>query len=499
MPIPQIRLGLYFLPQLFQVGLPILIFPLVTIVLGAEDFGIYALVTGFTGIGGVLATLGLPYVFSNRFPAANADERCRIATTQLLLCLAAAAVFAVLFVVAWETLAGHWEPVRRVPTSAVILAAAATALGIPWAIALEIIVLTGRARAYAVTTVAQSIATCAAVLTALFVFNLGVVSLFVGLLATALVGLVAALAILAPYMKPLFDRNVAKENFLVGLPLALSNGIDGVLIVVERSLLTGFGGLGMIGIYSHSQQYLNAAAMGAKAITRTVWPTTLAEARAEHSDFPDTRRAWQVFYLGLAAFGVIFAMYGEMFVAWLTNDKMTPAYSLATIWFVLLLLQRSGRPQIGTLYALGRGATVARIHVVGTLFGLGALAALIPVLGIWGAVIAQFARAAAVRIGFELSSRKIRRLPWQDAWALVGGAAISLAILTTENLVLAWPERLAVTALALAVLALCARSVLAETVHYVSAQKGRAVPLEIQAVHSGSPADGEGTDSIRSR
>jgi O-antigen/teichoic acid export membrane protein len=96
-------------------------------------------------------------------------------------------------------------------------------------------------------------------------------------------------------------------------------------------------------------------------------------------------------------------------------------------WFVLLLLQLSAKPEVGTVFALAPGETVARISLAASLAGIAATAVLVPLVGAGGAAAALLMQALVYRVAVRLPSRRYRQVPFQDRWALIGIVVVAIA------------------------------------------------------------------------
>ncbi len=454
------RFLLFFAPGVLQAGLSFLTLPLTTLILDPADYAVFALVVSYTTVGSILSLMGSTFLLSHRFGPSDGEGRRTLVTTLFVVVLTASGIFAVLIVAGWALLAPLWEVSRAIPLLAVGLAAAAMVMASLWSLAVDVTTVSGAAGQYAAVVVAQALIGPPATLAALFLFDLGALSLFVGLAVGSAVGLVGALAVLRPYLGARVEPALVGESLRLGGWLAASNSVDSLLRVFERTWLSAQLGLHNLGLYTHAQQYQNYANMGVKPAVRAVWPDTLAEAREAGSAFPRTRRVWRVVYVGIAALAIGFALIGRDFLELFTHGKFTEAAPYAAALLALPLVQLSGRPQLGTLFAFGRGNFMAVASMAGAFTALIALYVLVPPFGIAGAIAALYCQALVSRIAYHLGSRRDRATPWQDGWPLFGLALTAVAIVFAETAGAGFGLRVAVLAGLLAVLALAARHVL---------------------------------------
>ncbi len=427
------RVLLFSAPPAIQSAVSFALLPLMTLVLGPADYGAFALVTAVTSFGTALCTLGAGFVLAQRWPEADADTRRALVSSLFGLSVVLACLFALLMPWLWQLAAAQWTVAASVPETAIRLAAAGVFFAVPWLIASEVLTLDGRALAFAVVMLTQTVCAAAASLTALFYFDLGGVALFAGAFAAAAATGIGACVCLAPWLRLRFDRALAIHSAGMGLPLSLSNLLDIATTLTERALLSTQVGLANLGIYSHSQSYLNIAQAGIKPLVRAVWPVSLSEARDSASPFTRTGQAWSVGHLLLIGAGLLMAAFGRDLIGLLTHGKFEAAGPFAALWMGLLLVRLSGRPQLATLFANGRGYAISKIGIVANGTAIAVLLLLVPRIGLAGAVAAAFIQAAMTRAMFWWAARQERDTPFQDGWVLAGVALIAGAVALVES------------------------------------------------------------------
>ena len=423
------RFSLYFLPSAFSAGLSFLLLPLVTAVVGPHEYGVFALVNAYVAFGTALATLGGNYIVSHRFPDAAASERSAIVSTVLILALVAVSVYALVLIALWPLLPGA----EYAPMSCLVVAVIAMIVGQPWIGALDVVTVRGEARTFAAVAVLQGIVSSTVLLVGLYQLRLGLMAFFVSQLAGAFVSLGGAHVTLRGLIHWRLERGVLSELKSLGIVSAMSTVAESVQTAVERTLLSARSGVTQLGIYSHSQSYRAFAAMPIGAIAKSAWPATLSEASDTSSHFERTKESWNIGYIGLAAAGIFFATVGDLVIGGLTHGKFTAAFEFATFWMAFLLLQNSGKPQTGILYRLGGGRTYARLVVVSGFVGIAGLFVLVPAFGMWGAAASATMQQLFLRGSIQVAARKLRRTPFQDAWAVFGVVYIALVYLVRRS------------------------------------------------------------------
>lgn len=403
--------------------------PVMTAVLGPADFGLFALVAAITAVGSVFAGIGASYVLAAHFHSEELAERRRMVSTSMALSLGVGAIYGATLFGLWAGFGENWRAISAISWQAVVLAIFAMILSAPWIIASDILTLKGAASRFTAVSIMQSMIWAVAVAVSLHVFDLGLMSLFVGACAGAAAAFAGSMIVLREYLEPCIDARWVKELWKVAPRSTVANALSTLRTLIERTLLSAHVGVAQLGIYTHAQQYRNMVGMGAKAVSRGVWPVTLSDARDECSAFEITGRAWNVVHFGITAAGIAFATIGRDAIALLTHDKFTEAYVLVAAWMAYLLIQNSGRPHTGVLYALGLGRKYAGIVAVSSIAAIGLLFLLVPILGIEGAILAAFVEMILLRVGVQVYARRVRRIPFQDGWVL-GGSVLIFGLLT---------------------------------------------------------------------
>lgn len=424
------RFSLYFLPSVFSAALSFLLLPLVTGIAGPREYGIFALVSAYTGFGSALATMGGNYIISHRFLGATTEGQRAVVSTVSLLAVATVSLYGLLLLALGSLLPGTHD----VPAATLTLAVIAMIIGQPWLGALDIVTIRGDARTFAAVSAGQAIVSSAVLLVALYTFRLGLASFFLSQLASAVVSVGGAFVTLRGLFQWRVDRGVLRELRSLGFTSAIGNVAETIQTAVERTMLSLHSGVAPLGIYSHSQSYRTFASTPIGAIAKSIWPVTLAEAADPASDFARTRGAWTAGYVGLTAAGIVLATVGDLMIGTLTHGKFTEAYRLATFWMIFLLMQNSGKPQTGILFRLGGGRTYARSVVRSTFVGMACLVILVPFFGVWGAVAAATTQQLFLRASIQVGARAIRHVPFQDGWALFGILYILAVVLVRRYL-----------------------------------------------------------------
>lgn len=416
----------FLAPSILQAGVAFATLPLATLILGPQDYGTYAVVAAITSLPSSVACLGSSYLLAQTFSGGKSDEIRQLISQQIVISGGLAILFATLLILTWSNIIGYFDNLAMVPTAGLVLSAIGIVPATVWAIALDVLTLDGRAKVFAQIVIAQSLASAAALLLSLFVVEIGVMSLFVsGFVGTAGLGLGALFSIRRYFERPSFTRK-RLQLFKSALSLTSANLIEVAYQPVERNLLAVNSGLASLGLYTHAQQYQTIVAAATKALSRSVWPTTLEEARQAEQAFPQTKRYWRFTYLCLSLVGLGFATLGDVFIGLLTHGKFVGAGAFAAMSIAYLLVQNSGRPHTGLLFARGDAGPFARFNIISSIAALLCALIAIPLLGVWGAILSIFTKQIVMRVAIQMHTRRIASLPFQDGGVVAGLLLISL-------------------------------------------------------------------------
>ena len=450
--------SLFFLPAAARGIVSFAMVPFTTYMLNPADFGIVALVTAVTSLAASMATLGLTFIISGNFQTLEHAERCSMISTVLYATVTVSLGLGALIVAFWPMLPSIDPIYAETGTSAVWLAVAAMVLGTPWVLANDVIVMQRKPGVFALVQLAQVVVNASLVLVGLYVFDWGVIAIFAALVGSAAVTLLGALMVLRSYLVPRIHTRWLLELRKIG-PLAMASSLgEGLQTTVERGLLASGLGLSGLGLYAHINQYRSLVHMGVKAGALSLWPTTIEEAReAQRPRFTQTIVMWQFFHVGLTALGLAFACFGADMVALLTHNKFTEGAVLLPYWIVYMLVQSSGKPQTGLLYAHQRGRSLSALMLVSLALWLPTLYVLVPLLGLKGGVIAMIVMITVYRVGAQLLAHQIAPATSGDRYVALG---IMLVVAAAEFVAQTAPSlalRAAVLAAGLALLAVVGR------------------------------------------
>src|SRR5262249_45683430 len=292
-------------------------------------------------------------------------------------------------------------------------------------ISVMIFSVTDRGLAIAAQLAIQSLVTFVSTLVALFEFEMGVASLFIGTFCGQFAALGAGLVALGRHhVLSLPSRGWLRRAASTSPTTAASGIVDGTRGFGENALLTSAISLHAVGILGHARLYHGLLMALSNAVGHNLWAKSLEEARDPHSSFEITRSAWTPVQIAVTCAGIIFAFVGMEMVDLVGNGKFTEAATYIPALFVIALIQTTEQPANAVVCALGRAAsaTWARIILAG-----GSFIALYPAIvlfGIKGVIAICIVEAVAYRVYLRMLASRERKVPFQDHVAVFGSFAI---------------------------------------------------------------------------
>lgn len=423
------RFILYLLPTVWRLGVSLAVLPLTTYRLGPSDYGLFALVTSISGFGVGASGIGATYVISAHFQKLDIDEQRSLVSTLLWLGFAVAVAYAGLVIVGWPIIERFVPEILGVSHSVIWIVAALIILAVPWNHATAVILVMGRASDYAYVGVFESLGSVTATLIALYIFNLGGESLFIGALVGALSNAIASLTSLRRYLRFRFSRLWLLESIHVGGLSLLTSIIDRGKTAVESYALARYVGVSTLGIYFHSQLYMNITRYGlVNAVASATWPTALSEARAPEQGFPNLGLVWPAAQVAMALTGLGMATLGGDFIGLITHGKFNAAHIFATLWIVVVMFENASMPAVALMYAHNQGVVNQRLVMLNAILAVCLMIPLTMWLGGYGAILSQFIGVLVYRVLVVILAKRIASFPFQDT-TLLYGAALVLATL----------------------------------------------------------------------
>jgi O-antigen/teichoic acid export membrane protein len=440
------RVSWYFFSS---VGVPLLglaTLPIFTTRLGPEQFGAFALGSALAAIVSATAAsvsvLSLPTELGRRVK----EDRNSYITAVLVLAFLASVIscISVFGIYAFASITLKLELLAPMATGLCIVGGLLNGL---WAVCVEILTIDGRAKNYAVTTFLQAIANAIAVSTALFVFSDVDYALFWGFVASAFVGVVAAVV--------LFRNTIRLHNLRSWLPIASRGGLAAVIaslsengkVALERSYLGALVGMAPLGLFAHAQYYKNASMVVMNALSRGLLPTALQEAHADIPAFIVTLKLWMLVQAFVITVTLMFALFGQEVIAFLTHGKFEDAAQYAVALLLILLLQTAGKPHATLLVSRSRGHIHANLNTISIAIAIAWLLVSVPYFGVWGAISSIFVQVLIHRLAIYRAAHRLHRIPFSDGLVVAGFIAVAACIFVVEEWKLGIAQRMILLAL----------------------------------------------------
>jgi len=448
----------------FNAILSVALLPLATRQLGASDYGIYGLVISIVVLVSAAADGGAGLLVPAHYGSASTSERARLFVSLAVFAGIAATAAGLLMIIPWLWHHGTFSD-QTIPLAAIALSVALMPMRAITNISVMIFSVTDRGLAIAAQLAIQSLVTFLSTLVALFEFEMGVTSLFIGAccgqFAALGVGLVALgrRHVWSPPSRDWFRRAATNS------PTTAASGIvDGTRGFGENALLTSAIGVHAVGILGHARLYHGLLMALGNAVGHNLWAKSLEEARNPHSSFEITRSAWTPVQIAVTCAGIIFAFVGQEIVDLIGNGKFTEAAPYIPALFVIALIQTTEQPANAVVCALGRAASATWTRIT---LAVGSLIALYPAIvlfGIKGVIAICIIEAVVYRVYLRMLASRERKVPFQDHVAVFGSFAIFAEIVYVHWAVPPLTLQLALMTAGLAMLFIVGRRSISEMI-----------------------------------
>jgi O-antigen/teichoic acid export membrane protein len=460
------RVVAYLGATVFQGVLGLALLPLATTMLGPSDYGVYALAMTIVIAAAAVADLGQNILLSAHYEIVTLDQRRSLLGSVLFSCVAMAVLLSIPIALLWDPLMVAFGAQEGRSKAVMAFTIGAVWLRAVVGTANQFFLVSHRTFAAAFTVTTQAGATFVATLAALFMADLHMLSLFVGNAAGLAVAAVVALFILR---RDVFA--LPSKTWVVRLLRSAPHGVAAATVDAVRSTIEGFivtkaSGVGQFGLYVHSRLYHSLMMQFTNAVSYSVWPIALSEARSD-GKFAAVGRAWNVIYLWITLGGLALAFFADEVVSLLTNGRFVEAAQWVPFWAAYLLLQNSGKPATAVLFAKARGAWVSMLRFGVTLVALAAMLLVVPAFGVPGLLAVLFVEALIFRIGMAVVARRVQALPFQDRWVVGGSFAIVAAMLLNGYFGASITARVSLLVLMSLVVVIVGRREMADTAHQV--------------------------------
>jgi O-antigen/teichoic acid export membrane protein len=408
----------------FNAILSIALLPLATRHLGASDYGIYGLVISIVMLVSTAADGGAGLLVPALYGPASASERARLFVSLAVFAGIGASAGGLLLIVPWLWHHGTFSD-HAIPLLVVALSVALMPMRAITNISVMIFSVTDRGPAIAAQLAIQSLVTFLSTLVALFEFEMGVTSLFIGAFCGQFAALgVGLVALGRRHILSLPSRHWFRRAAITSPTTAASGIVDGTRGFGENALLTSAISLHAVGILGHARLYHGLLMALSNAVGHNLWAKSLEEARNQHSRFEITRSAWTPVQIAVTCAGIIFAFVGREIVDLIGNGKFTEAAPYIPALFVIALIQTTEQPANAIVCALGRAASATWTRI---LLAVGSFVALYPAIvlfGIKGVIAICIIEAVVYRLYLRMLASRERKVPFQDHVAVFGSFAI---------------------------------------------------------------------------
>lgn len=417
-----------FLPQVFRAFLGLALLPFTTIVLDAEDFGLFAFYTAVSNFCAGLVVSGVMYSLSNDFLKITDEQKKKVVTSLVCFGFLFSFFLSMLVVPSLYFLSDVVGEIGEVRALYVVLVLLGIFFSPVWVLASCIITVESKFQSFAVVSVTETVVANVVTVVALFVLSVGQDALFYGAITSTISSFFGAMWVLRKRIALSVEREFLKKHTKTCIRSLPSSVMEKVRNPLQNIMFARYVGPAFVGIFNHSLQYQNMTRMMVKAVTNVLWRPALNEAR-DGGDFRDVLKSWQCVYFLLTVLGVFFATVGRDLIGFLTNYKMMDAHWLAAIWMTVLLVECTGRAEIAVIYDKGLVAASEGMLLISFSLSLLCLLILVPVWGVEGGVVSALVSPLFHRLMLIVYARRLFSAPFLEWTAALGGLAVGFSLL----------------------------------------------------------------------
>ena len=333
---------LYISPTLFRfIFTFFIVLPITTFFLDPEDFGFFALLLGVTLPIQAIGASGSKWALGGNF-FWDQDKRTRsdmIFNSLAYELLVRSCIILSYFLLAEIILSNLLANPTEVDIQLFYILLISIWFGSLWPTISFILVLQKKARIFAFLTVFQVLINGLVSILCLWIFNLGVETLFIAILVTNFLSFIIEIFFIKDYISLKFSMHWFKEiskSFGRSIPGGLA---ETFLFLSERVLIQKHVGLFGLGIYSHSQLYQSVLKSLNGAITNTISSDTfnLYSKKNNKGSIKNSIKIINILEIWLYALLVIgfgFIFFGDDLISFITHDKFTEAAIFLPMWIL---------------------------------------------------------------------------------------------------------------------------------------------------------------------
>ena len=356
--------------------------PILTLRLGAEDYGIFGLGVVAASLIAGIGSLGVQLYLGGQ--QLSDEQRRDAVTTAALVAVLGGIVIAVgVSLAGWG--AQNWAADIFAKQQGVMAFIVVIGLcGAFNAVASDAMVHFGSARAYSLCVVAYALTFAVTAYVCAFYWRADASALYAagtaGAMAQSLFGGVAV----KRHLTGIASRKSITALWKVAKPTLGVTYIQVTRTLVERWLIGLVVGLNLLGLFFHAQQYRSIILLVIKIPDKAFWQTTLTEATASSVNFGQMTLVWRFIDNVVFLAGLFFVLVGGEAIGLLTHGKFSDAAPFAAIWMAIMLFQNMGRPYNAVIIAHGKAAKLSQISLKSNLFVFVGIPVAIFTFGLWG-------------------------------------------------------------------------------------------------------------------
>lgn len=387
----------------------LVVIPALTYYLTSEDYGIFGLIAVlFSSLGAIINTGVTWIIHHSTYLQSNEDVKSRVPS--FVVFSLGIRLTIVLFVLGNVELTSRYLfPGVEADIRALLeIFSAIFILGLFWDIASPMLVIKKQARYHSTSEFAIWLINPSTALISLYFFDVGVLSLFYGFLASS---------ILSCFLSMLYFLHIERiawslsKRYLTET-LKSSLSMSGMSIsellssASERFFLARFFGVGDTGIYVHSLSYKGLMVEVNRSYRKTVSPFMIEQYSNAHSLTPRLKKVNTIWYGVIGLMSLPIVLFSHEVVGILTHDKFTQAADIFPVWVIFILSIYYGLNYSSFLNSRNKIKDVSVYSITVGLFSLLVIGLLTYHFGLLGVAIGALLYNISLQLGYMYLAKK---------------------------------------------------------------------------------------------
>lgn len=434
---PILKIALFGVPAVSSALASLLMLPLTTRVIGAREYGEFALLSIVVIALNSIASAFMGFEVPENYNQSDKEERKKIAGTCLVL-VTSVTVFGVFSILLLEFLYLNRELQLLgdlnnyfLNLNIMLVSVLLSTISIVY---LEILIVTGNAGQFAFINIARTVTVVISTLVALFYFRVPQHALCLGYLSGNFTAAILSFLLSKNLITYEIDFQRMKSCTSKTRSILISNISDQSYAIFEKIYIGGLLSVTAVGILGHAQLYKNAMMLIINSVSRAVFASSLNGAKKTPPDLEGPRIFWKFIQFTTFTLLTSFVFFGEDVISFLSNDKFLDSYYVGKYLILILLIQTVGWSSAVMNLSNGKGEQNVRGQLLSNAAAFIILYISLPIYGLPAVIIAYLAQIILSRTYSIVAAKLIFNYLPKESFACTLIIVAALVVFTDDTL-----------------------------------------------------------------